>query len=857
MNSGFSISDFRFWRSQNGENPPYPWKNTGNRKSRMQRCVLLTLVIFLSMSTAVAQESGKDDNPFIIKSIEIQGSKTMPAETVLGILQTRVGEEVSLRRISDDVKELFKLGQFSNIQVDSRAVTRDQSPRTRGSVNNKGEASDSTLATNDYGLETEKGIHLTFILEEYPKVKDVSLSGNEELSDGKIKDVLTIGPGRSLSGKLLHENESKIVSLYQKKGYYLVEVEAKVESSAGTLSHNPEDENAAASVTFNINEGKKIEVEEIDIIGNRRISDREIKKQMKIKKGKRFDDGYFEGDLQTIAGYYHQKGFIKADIISSGKEFSEDKTGLIVRIEVEEGPQFRVGQLRAYTQPHEDSKLLFTERKILKQFTLKEGDIFSEDAFDEGIAKVSKMYFDKGRVSVQVKPDRNFNYEEETVDLKLTISEGGPAYIDDVPINWVSATSDEPHKTKEYVIRRELNRFDIKKGELFSSQNIEDARRKILTLGPFIRRAQPRPRLSLESDSEDGGQRVTVNFDLEESRQSGMFSIAGGYGSEGGVFGALDIWDDNILGRAWRLHIRGEIGTRERRTGQIYFSTPWIFNSPTSLGFSLYSRRRSTRYYPGEEDEEALYRDESVGASITVGRPLTRQIDLSVGFRNEKASSKELLGDVWEEIYSGNIRSIKLIIDRDTRQFITSMFDPSSGTYNTFSVEYSGLGGDEFQKYMTESSLFIPTWWKLVLVFHLRTGYLGGEDIALMRYERFFLGGIDSVRGYDLYSITPPGGPNRYYERYGGNQMALLNVEYRFPITDMLRGLIFFDAGQAWADNEWPWDNFKPRKSVGIGLRIDLLGALARLEYGFPLDEAREGEGVKGGKIQFDIGPAF
>jgi outer membrane protein insertion porin family len=181
------------------------------------------------------------------------------------------------------------------------------------------------------------------------------------------------------------------------------------------------------------------------------------------------------------------------------------------------------------------------------------------------------------------------------------------------------------------------------------------------------------------------------------------------------------------------------------------------------------------------------------------------------------------------------------------------MFDPNSGSYNTFSVEYSGLGGDRFQKYMTESSLFIPTWWKLVLVFHLRTGYIGGEDIRFLRYERFFLGGIDSIRGYDPYSITPSGG----YETYGGNQMALLNVEYRFPITDMLRGLVFFDAGQSWADNEWPWDDFSLRKSVGIGLRIDLLGALARLEYGYPLDEARGGEGVKKGRFQFDIGPAF
>jgi len=465
------------------------------------------------------------------------------------------------------------------------------------------------------------------------------------------------------------------------------------------------------------------------------------------------------------------------------------------------------------------------------------------------------MYLDKGRVSAKITTDLDYDPIEESVNIGLLISEGGPAYIEEVPINWVSETSDEPHKTKNYVIRRELNRHDIKEGEMFSYQNIEDARRKILTLGPFIRRAQPQPRLSLESDSEGGEQKVTVGFDIEESRQSGMFSIAGGYGSEGGVFGALDIWDDNIFGRAWRLHVRGEIGTKERRTGQIYFSTPWIFNSPISMGFSVYSKRRSTRgYYEEDNDEDVLYRDESVGASITVGRPLTRQIDLSVGLRNEDVSYKELLGDVWEETYHGRTRSVKLIMERDTRKFLTSMFDPSSGTNNTISAEYSGLGGDNFQKYMTESSLFIPTWWKLVLVFHLQTGYLGGnsDEIKNLRYERFYLGGIDSVRGYNLYSIRPKG-----YEEYGGNKMAYMNVEYRFPITDMLRGLIFFDAGQTWGDNKYPWEDFRLRKSIGIGLRIDLLGALARLEYGYPLDAAIEGEGVKGGRFQFDIGPAF
>jgi outer membrane protein insertion porin family len=466
----------------------------------------------------------------------------------------------------------------------------------------------------------------------------------------------------------------------------------------------------------------------------------------------------------------------------------------------------------------------------------------------------------------------------------LAISEGTIAYIASVPLNWISETSDEPHKTKDFVIRRELDRYGIKAGKMYSSQNIEDARRKILNLGPFIKRVEPQIDLELktseEISKESDSQKLNVGFDVQESRQSGMFSIAGGYGSEGGLFGALDIWDDNIVGRALRLQLRGEIGTKERRTGQIVFSSPWIFNTPTSLDLSIYNMRRSLNYMPGEDttDKSNSYRDDSVGASITLGRPITRKMDLSIGLRNENTSYKQ-----WDEtknIYvtpeewyrnninpdpsptdlaalpqsNGRTRSISLLTDRDTRNYLTSMFDPNGGSYNKISGEVSGLGGDNFQKFESESSFFLSTWWKLVLVFHLKTGYITGQDSKYLRFERYYLGGIQSVRGYPLYSITPPGD----YSDFGGNRMAQLNVEYRVPITSMLRAIIFFDAGQTWGGDQRLWKDFSPRKSVGVGLRFDFLGALARVEYGYPLDAAiKGGKKSKSGRLEFDIGPAF
>lgn len=766
---------------------------------------IFLILIFCSSVLSIETET---DRAFIIKSIEIQGSQTMPSETVLGILQTRIGDKVSsdtLKLIRDDVKELYKLGQFSNVCIDS--------------------------------VGSPEGITLTFVLEEWPKVSNIEIAGNNQISSGKINEILTIAPNRSLSGKLLHENEVRIISLYKKKGYYLTQMELNAAA-------NPD---GTVNLSIVIKEGSKVEVSEIDIVGNRRISDKDIRKQMKIKQGKRFDDDYFEGDLKTIRDYYYQNGFLNAKVISFDKEISEDKIGIIVRIELEEGPQFRIGCISVQIQPHEDLEQLFSANEILKKFAIKEGDIFTKEAFEGGLWNVQQMYNDQGRVFTNVNPDTEYNSSEEIVDITLNISEGGMAYIDKTIINWTSETSDEPHKTKEYVIRRELDRLNIKEGELFAYQNMLDARRRILTLGSFIRGADPQPQIS--SDPSSGDQKISVIFDINESRQSGMFSIAGGYGTEGEVFGSMDIWDDNIFGRAWRLHLKGEIGTKERRTGQLYFSTPWVFNTPTSLTYSIYNKQRSSEgYYADDDSDEAIFRDKSIGMSVTAGRPLTHKINLFVGLRDENVSYQELMGEVWEETYKGKTRSITFSLNRDTRQFLTSMFDPNAGTYNTASAEFSGLGGDEFQKYTAESSIFIPTWWKLVLVLHSRAGYISGKypEVEALRYERFYLGGMDTIRGYGNYSIVPPG-----YEENGGNQMALLNVEYRFPIYSAVRGLVFFDMGQTWGDNEWPWERISPRKSIGAGVRLDLMGALARLEYAIPLDSTR------GGQFLFDIGPAF
>jgi len=165
-----------------------------------------------------------------------------------------------------------------------------------------------------------------------------------------------------------------------------------------------------------------------------------------------------------------------------------------------------------------------------------------------------------------------------------------------------------------------------------------------------------------------------------------------------------------------------------------------------------------------------------------------------------------------------------------------------------------------------DTSWFFDSFWKFVLVAHLRTGYLhSSDDPSVLYWERYVLGGIDTVRGYEDFSLLPqpetfkPGlSPALANPYYGGNKMYYVNLEYRFPITDMIRGIVFYDMGQVWNEHtDNVFAEFKPKKSVGIGVRFDLFGMLARLEYGYGLDRRVNGEPAPAGRFHFTIGPAF
>ena len=760
-----------------------------------------------TQDTSVEKETSKTiDKTFIVTKIEFKGVKSLQKEMLQTLIQTRVGQEIAEDLLTKDIESLYKdTGFFHDIAVD---------------VSKNGD---------------EGGFAVTYILHESPKVEGINVIGNDEIDIGKIMDKVTLRRSEIYSDHLRWRSERAIRKLYHEKGYYLVSLQV----------HNDiNEEDNTSQITFEIEEGPRVKITEINFIGNKQLSSKKLLKKMKTRVGKHYDELLFEEEDMNLSlrNYYQDQGFAQVKILGHEKRFTEDKTGLILDITVDEGSQFVLGNYNINLETGE--KIVFSEEKIKNMLDPAEGEIFNRDIFEESIAQLQQAYLDKGYLLAEVNPIPDFDEENALVDISLNINQGDVIIIDNVPITGLE-------KTKNYIIRRELDWLNIKSDELLDVKVLRKARQRLFQMGPFIRAVDFVP-----SDTENDSRKSLV-VNIAESPTTGTLSVGGGYGSEGGIFGTAEIGQHNLFGRAYRVHLKGELGTRDHHTAEASFGTPWIFGTPTRLNARIYNNRRFRRYYSnvGAALNPDYLTDRYVwntrGGSISLGRPIAFDIDLSVRFRNElvKANTPD------RELFNRSTRSILFAVGRDTRDYRTSLYDPMGGSSNSISYEYSGgiLGADnEFQKYTADTSWFFNPWWNHVFAVHARAGYMVSKstDSRDLFYERFYLGGVDTIRGYEDWEILPDS-----ENPFGGNKVFFSNWEYRIQVTPQLTTAAFFDMGQVW-DESMPnvFNNINLKRGAGLEARLQMLGMLARIGWGYAFDrQNREPQG----KFYFTIGPGF
>ena len=764
--------------------------------------------------TADTDKSTGDVDPrFLIKKISFDGVKTVSEDMLRTLIQTQVDSEVSEELLTKDVKSLYKdTGFFAEVKVDTEPVEGG-------------------------------GLEIIYKVVENPKISGLNIIGNDNLSVGKLKDEITLRPDEIFSDRRRWESEQALRNVYHEKGYYLVGIQTHLDKK----KNDDDEETNTVQVTFEINEGPRVRIEEINFIGNENISAKTLEKKLKTRTGKPFDQILFEEEDMSLnlRNYYQDRGFAQVMVVGYEKRFTEDKTGLILDITIDEGPEFVVG---TYTLEVEaGAKSLFSEKKIRGMLDPAEGEIFNRGNFDESIAKLQQAYLDKGYLLSEVLPTPAFNEADAVVDITLKINEGDIIIIGKVIITGLE-------KTVEHVVKRELDFLGIKSDELLDVKSLRKARQRLFQMGSFIRAVDFVPSDTAEENRKD------LRVNIAETPRTGMLSLGGGYGSEGGIFGTAEVGQNNLLGRAYRVHLKGELGTRDHHTAELSFGTPWVFGTPTRLNARIYNNRRFRRYYGtvgrllNRSGTDYLY-DRYVwsrrGASVTLGRPIAYDVDLSVRLRNEHVEAH----NPDEELINRSTRSILFAVGRDTRDYRTSLYDPMGGSSHTLSYEYSGgiLGADnEFQKYSLDTSWFYSGWWNHVIAAHARTGYMVSKssDRRFLFYERFFLGGVDTIRGYEQWEIYPES-----LNPYGGNKVFFANLEYRVPVSPQLTAALFFDIGQVWDETVAnPFNQINMKKGLGVEARLNMFGMLARLGWGYGLDRL---SGEPAGKFHFTIGPGF
>ena len=756
------------------------------------------------------------DPMFLVQKISFQGVETVSEDMLRTLIQTQIGDEVSPEFLTQDLKSLFKdTGFFSDVHIDTQ-------PFEGG------------------------GLEIIYKVVESPKISGINFIGNENLDTGKLKNELTLRPAEIYSDRRRWESEQALKTLYHEKGYYLVGIQTHLD-----LDESGDNDDVKANtvqITFEINEGPRVRIKEINFIGNQLVSANTLRKKLKTRTGKPFDQILFEEeDLSlNLRNYYQDRGFAQVKVLGYEKRFTDDKTGMMLDITVDEGPEFIIGTYTIEVQA--GAKNLFSEKKIRGMLDPAEGEVFNRANFDESISKLQQAYLDKGYLLSEVVPSPFFNEADGVVDITLNINEGDIIIIGKVIITGLE-------KTNEHVVKRELDFLDIESDELLDVKSLRKARQRLFQMGSFIRAVDFVP-----SDTDEEN-RKDLRVNIAETPRTGMLSLGGGYGSEGGIFGTAEVGQNNLLGRAYRIHLKGELGTRDHHTAELSFGTPWVFGTPTRLNARIYDNRRFRRRYTAgyfRNPTGSNYLDRYVwgrrGASVTLGRPIMHDIDLSVRFRNEHVEAH----NPDAELINRSTRSILFAIGRDTRDYRTSLYDPTAGAFHTLSYEYSGgiLGADnEFQKYSADTSWFYSGWWNHVIAVHARAGYMVSKstDSYFLFYERFFLGGVDTIRGYENYEIFPDT-PNGW--KVGGNKVLFANFEYRIPVSQQLTAALFFDIGGIWDESvRNPFTQMNNMKrGLGVEARLNMFGMLARLGWGYGLDRI---SGEPAGKFHFTIGPGF
>ena len=739
----------------------------------------------------------------VVHEIRVEGNLRVEEDAIRLSIQAREGEALDAEVVERDVKAIYGMGLFDDVSVEFSA----------------------------------DGV-LTYTVQERPYVRQVRIVGNDQVGTEDIEAALGIQPRTALDRARLQEGLQRVLRLYNEAGH----VNARVDY---TLT--PE-ENNQTIINLNIFEGETLLIHKITFEGNHAFSEDELKGVITTKEKwlipftsrGRLDPDVLTNDTAQLSSFYYDHGFVdhKIDepiILPRGE-------GLEVVIRVQEGERYRVGKVRI------GGDIGRAPERLLERVSLTSGQVFRRTRLLNDVTALQERYEARGYAFVEVSPQTRFSVDERLVHVTYLIKQGPLVYFDEVRIAG-------NRKTRDKVIRREL---EVAEEGRYSSARIRESRNALLRTGFF-------KDVTVTKEKADRDDRINLLVQVEEA-PTGTFSVGAGYSTASGFSFQTSLEERNLFGTGRRVYADLTLSKTDQEV-ILGLVEPRIFDSRMDLSFDVF---HTTAEY-------ATWTNQRTGFSTSVSTPLRyvrlpylgRRADVwrsddpdlepgfsvldhlygGIGYTFFRAKVTDVQDDAPLSIEPGESTTSAVTprLSYDTRNHF---FSPTEGTRATGSVKLAGLGGD---------NRFIRSDASVAWYYPILANFDWGENFALMLggrigygnswterelplFERYFAGGINSVRGYEYRTLGPKECPRDKPdcddpEAVGGNKQLILKTELHFPIANQwgFRGSVFFDQGQAFGRTESIAIE-DLRRSVGVAMQWQSPIGPVRLSWAFPVN---------------------
>ncbi|HEX4985143.1 MAG TPA: outer membrane protein assembly factor BamA [Burkholderiales bacterium] len=682
-------------------------------------------LLFLVLSSLFSPASQAFE-PFQVKDIRVEGIQRTEAGTVFSYLPIKIGDTVTEERATAAIRALYATGFFKDVKLEA------------------------------------DGNVLVVLIEERPAIAQVEISGSKEFDSKQLKEGLKqvgLAESRIFDRALLERAERELKSQYISRGKYGVQI---------TTTVTPLERNRVA-LNFDIAEGDVAKIRGINIVGNRVFKDKALLSEFVLRtpglltwysKDDQYSKPKLQADLENLRSFYLNQGYLEFTIDSTQVTITPDKKNIYITVNLTEGKKYRVKEVKLA------GDLIVPEAELMKLIRLKPGEVFSRERLTESTKLIQDRLGTEGYAFASINPVPDIDRVKDEVSFTLYVDPGRRVYVHRIGVYGNTNTRDE-------VVRREMRQFE---SGWYNTEKLNRSKQRIDKLGFFSDVQVDTPALAGTTDQ------VDVEVKLTE-RATGNLTAGIGYSTAEKVILSAGVSQSNIFGTGNALALQMSTGS----INQIYslsYTNPYFTDDGVSRGFDVYKRKvdASNLIAVGS------YNTSTIGAGVRFGVPITEYDTINYGLAYEQtkigllSDTPQMYRDFVDEFGSNADSYIGSIgWARDKRD---SVIYTTRGTLQRVTGEI-GLPGGDLTYYRANYQLqwYYPLTRDLVFFTNTQVGYADGyADKPLPFFKVFYLGGVNSLRGYETASVGPKD-VNGY--AIGGSHLFLTNLEVLFPFPGL------------------------------------------------------------------------